>query len=1145
MAGALAATIPAVTIGLKNEGFRNSLLQRFATSLDGELQADVLSVALDKKSINISCRNLKGSLLNNALSARIPDIRIRVTYVDLLQGSFFPNTIQATSPQINYTLKPAPAASRPEKTNWSKEFNALLEKILGKDAHIDIKGGTLSLASTTLSKVFILTTPGNSSTKLKMRTDILHAGSVIPLDITGTYKKPPAGTFTYEFDIKTVSVPLTLVPSLPDFFFSGGTAGFTGKLSGSRQDINLDGNILIDNLDMTVGWTSEDGPIRRLKPYRLTHCALAIQGGLQGRKIDFPTLDLQSENFHLQGALLLDFTNITNPFMDLRLKSDEMAVATLKMLLPDPLINLWTTQTIFPRFENGTARISNFILAGTTGEIARLSEPENNHCLSWSGSLHDVDAFYNDHKPLARVHSVNLSMHGDLLKITDISGTSGESTLTRGDISITKLYEPSLTVMTDAKGVFSLAWLSRLLKDGLLGEGLQQAATRVSSISGQVDGQVLFSFSKADEFNLQSLQGTGSTSQMVLGLDNMLYPIKMQKAEFSLSYPGTCVVRGNGSCGKSTFDGSMNLIEMNKKKQFKLNIRPNLVEVKKIFAANQVIQSLAPCIATLPLQAYITLEKRTVAINGILDVSKSIPAGDSSTCKKIILENQLEKVNFELYYDNNNLNVKKISLLTKDGNLQAKGIVKQKENAPGRIKKLTVQAADFPVQALSIIMEEPNRYLNGSLTAKLDGTDLSLDKIWQTLNGGLQLHGWHGSFISPPLTINNLNISAVLDNGMITVKGNNILLADFNPKSPLTFKADLQKKDLWNGSVRLHGDYLNLTTMPSMFKQVKKDSFKRLPIGKIRILSGAERVKYRNISFSPLLAQVFITADKIIIAKSLLQLGDDFIWHTGYQQDNDIIYQTYYKIEKKPVDTVLSLLAIDHDGISGYLDSEGNIIAKVTPEKNILQSVAGSLYFKARDGTLESSSVLVKILDLISLENIFEKQEIMSWKNTFNYNQISGRFDIADGVFTTNSLIMDASAFDIFGEGNVDMLDETIDMKIKLAPFGTINKLFSSIPYLGYILTGKTKSLFDYSFSVTGKTKDPAVEYSPLANSVDSLTGYVKRLVSGKQEIQQEINANLKEDMVRKKSFILRMNRELAPLREVKEQTVPSKEFHK
>ena len=1128
---AMAAAIPAVNIALENEELRNSLLQKLASSLDGELQADTLFISLDRKSLNISSKDFSGSLLNNSLQVDFPNIKIRITFADLLQGSLFPDAFQASSPRISYSLRSASGASTPAKLNWSRELNTLLKKIFEHGAKIDITEGTVVLASTTLSKLFIQTSPGKPSTALDMRTDILYNESVIPLEISGTAGNLFAGPFTYSFDVKAGSIPLNLVPASQDFFFSGGTADFTGKLNGSRQGIGLNGSITVNNLDMTVGWTSEDEIIHQEKVYRINQCSLALQGGLHGRKINFSTLDLRAEDFHLQGSFALDFNTLNDPFMNLRLRSDEMTLATLKMLLPDPLINDWTTQTIFPRLENGTARITDFVLAGTMSEIGRLDEPEHAHCLSWSGILRDVDTFYNDHKPLARVHNARLSMDGDVLEIKELSGESGKSTLTRGNLSISGLYDETSILTTDIQASFSLAWLTRIIKAGLTGKKMQRLVSPVSQISGQVKGSVNLSLGLAEEVTLLTLSGNGSAIPIELTLNDMILPFKMKRGDFTLAYPGTCVIKGKGSWGKSTFDGSLNLVEIDKKQLFRLNIKPDLIELKNIFTDNRIIRSLAPCIATLPLKATITLENKTISSSGSLDFTQTVPANDSMVCKQLLAENQLLRADYNISSSRKKLDLKNLALHTKNGNMQAMGVLETDRQLPVTIKNMNLQATDFPIQALQILMPDQEKRLTGSLDAKLKTAALSLDNIWQTINGSLKLKGWQGFLAGPAVTVNNMDLTATMDNGRIELKGTDIRLADFNPKTPLSLQADLLKKEVWNGTIRVYSDYLDLTTAPSLFREGRTDLGRTLPIGKIRIFVGVDHVLYRNLIFSPLLMQSYVTADRIFISKYLLQLDNNFIWLTGHQQGDEVLYQSFFKIRGKPVDTWMAIFGFGNEIITGTLDLEGKLTARVTPGATIFETTTGPIYFEIKNGSLVSSSTLRKILDLISLENIFDKKNVLLWRDSFNFDLIRGRFDLTRGVFSTNSLMMDAPAFDLFADGTLDVMNNTIKMQVKLAPFGTISKLFGSIPYLGYVLTGKTGSLFDYTFSVTGKIGNPDVQYTPLAGTVDSLTGYVKRLVSEREEVKKEVNTLLKVDMARKKSFILRMERELASLR--------------
>ena len=1127
----LEASIPAVNEALTSEELRNSLLQKLATSLGGEMEAKGLIITLDPKNININCTDLKGELLHSALSFDIQDAVVKVAYSDLLQGSFFPTTLQATSPRISYSPPSPPSSTKPVTGKGSREFNDLLKKILDRHTRIAITDGSLTYAATSLSKINIWTTPGNHDTIVKLSADIEYHGSVIPVTASGTATSPFAGPLSYEFEVEAAAVPLTMIPAWQDFFFSGGTADFSGKLMGNRQEIKVDATVEIDKLDMTVGWTSEDKRVHQEKPYRLERCTLAVSGYLQGKKIDFPTLSLQSDDFRLLGSFIVDFADPANPFIDLRLRSDEMKLATLKMLLPDPLINDWTTQTIFPRLENGTARMIDFILAGTLNEIARLNKRENAHCLSWSGILRDVDTFYNDHRPLARIDSANLSMNGDFLQLSEVRGKSGKSTLSGGNLSIRGLYDQTPILTTEVKGSFSLSWLTELARAGLLGEPMQQMVSPLSSVSGQVNGYVRLSLALADRLKLQTLNGKGTAVPLNLALNNLIFPLRMKKANFTLDYPGICKINGKGSWGKSTFSGSLDLVELDKKQQLKLNIRPDLAELKKIFPNNGTINALAPCIATLPLQADISLENRILSSHGSLDFSKAVSVNDSVICEQLFAENQLLQTDYSFNYQEKNLTVKKIDFHTMDGNMQVQGVVNNIRKSPFTFKKLSLQAKDFPVQSLKILMPTEYRRLNGILTANLAAVDCcSQDNIWQTISGRLAVRGWAGSLADSGLTVKNIDLSATAANGQIEIKGTNILLADFNSDSPLTLQGNLQKGEVWDGTIRLYGKNIDLTPSSSLLKEKNSARYQLFPIGKIRIIAGVDQVRFRNMVFSPFLMESIVTGDRIITSKLLLQLSDDFIWLTGYQQNDDVVYTSYFKIRQKPVDTFLALIGFNNDIITGMLDMEGKLTARVTPGSSFLETTNGPIYFKVMDGTLESSSTLIKILDLISLENIFDKQDILDWKNSFNYSRIEGRFDMAQGRLSTDSFIMDAPAFDLFAEGSVDLLQDTVNMQVKLAPFGTINKLFSSIPFFGYILTGKTKSIFDYTFSVVGKIGSPDVKYTPLIGTVQSLTGYVKRLVSSRKEVKENINSHLKLDMDRKKSFILRMNKELSQL---------------
>ena len=1107
------------------------MLKTLSASLDGELQADTIAISFDNKGLNITGSHLNGSFFDNSILFDIPETIIKIHYTRVFQGSFFPSTIKAVSPQLNYTSQPG-EKQFDFQVNWSKKINSLLKKMAGRGTHIDISSGLVKLDSITLSNLSVKTIPDKAVTKLNLLTDILYKDDKVTLQLSGSADNSLGRGFTYLFSVKAKSIPFDIIPKTRDFFFSKGTADFTGTLSGQRKTVTLDGHINVHNMQMTVGWTSKDLTEHQEKLYDIPSCNLDIRGNLKNRKIDLSFLDLQSDSFHIPGSLVLDFKSLSNLFMDLRFSTDEMDVATLKRLIPDPLINDWTTRTIFPRLENGTAKITSFILAGTVDEIGHLTKPENNHCISWAGVLKNVDTFYNDHKPLGRVHRAELAMQNDLLTIKNVSGKSGSSLLAMGNVFISNLYSPSSFLTADIEGSFSLPWLTKIFKSGVAGEELQMITSRVSSITGQADGTVGFTLELLpDDVKLKKLTGKGEASGPLDLVIDKLDLLHMKKTDFVLDYPGTCLVSGEGLWGHSTFKGEMNLIELDKKYIINLSFDTYISDIKNIFSDNTFITSLAPCVTSVPVLAKINVENGSIHAKGNIDFSKLKRDITNNTCQQIYSENDILSSSYDIKYSHNYLTVNNVSLKNSTGNLTVKGRFLVNGKKEDFLQNLSVQAVSFPLSSLSLFVPESKKFVAaGILDADINSIKPVNDQLWSSFNGFFNLQGWHGFLKESAVTVDNANIQGSFEKGLFHLAGDDVRLANFNTEYPITFKAELEKKALWSGSLRLYGDFFDITSKPSFFRQGKSDLKIDYPFDSLNFFAEFGHIRYRKLIFSPLLLKGEITKNRFVISNMLLEHGNDSLWLTGSLAGKEVVYESYFKFRETPVNPFMALFGFESKSITGSLDMEGKITAKVTPGSTIFETSKGPFSFQVNNGSIVSSSSLIKILDLISLENIFDKQDVLKWKNSFNFNTIQGRFDLADGIFSTDSFAMDASAFDLFAQGKIDALQEKIDMEVKVAPFGTIDKIIRSIPYLGFVLTGKSKSLFDYSLSVKGKIEDPEVHYVPLKNTFKSLTGYVKRLVTGREDVQKEINSQLKEDMDRKNKFILLMKDKLAPL---------------
>jgi hypothetical protein len=79
-------------------------------------------------------------------------------------------------------------------------------------------------------------------------------------------------------------------------------------------------------------------------------------------------------------------------------------------------------------------------------------------------------------------------------------------------------------------------------------------------------------------------------------------------------------------------------------------------------------------------------------------------------------------------------------------------------------------------------------------------------------------------------------------------------------------------------------------------------------------------------------------------------------------------------------------------------------------------------------------------------------------------------------------------------QGTIDFAGKRVDYNLGIQPLGTVDWMVSNIPVLGYIFTGKEKTLLVYHFKVEGPLSEPDVRYVPLKNLGGSVIGFFKRL---------------------------------------------------
>ena len=129
----------------------------------------------------------------------------------------------------------------------------------------------------------------------------------------------------------------------------------------------------------------------------------------------------------------------------------------------------------------------------------------------------------------------------------------------------------------------------------------------------------------------------------------------------------------------------------------------------------------------------------------------------------------------------------------------------------------------------------------------------------------------------------------------------------------------------------------------------------------------------------------------------------------------------------------------------------------------------------------------------MSLKNIVNKKPSDFSEKGFYFNSIKGNLDIEGGVLKTENLVMQSPIFNMAGNGYHDLNNEKIDLNLVIAPLGTIDLMLNKIPIVGYILTGKEKSIITFYLKVQGSQSKPEIKYIPFKHWPVSIFGFIKR----------------------------------------------------
>lgn len=308
-------------------------------------------------------------------------------------------------------------------------------------------------------------------------------------------------------------------------------------------------------------------------------------------------------------------------------------------------------------------------------------------------------------------------------------------------------------------------------------------------------------------------------------------------------------------------------------------------------------------------------------------------------------------------------------------------------------------------------------------------------------------------------------------------------------------------RDLRNPKVDLDLDaeYLDMDDV-GLLAKLDRDSAAKSGGGRssFRATVKAEAGRFHQVEFTKLQSDVHLE-QKILYIEGVRcsVLGGQFAGsgRVDFGTAGGPRYQTTLQLKDISAAQFLQLFGTKRE-LTGTISIEGDLIAKGETLDQVKASSLGNLRLHCEKGTLRKFSLLSKLFSLLNVSQLFTFKLPDMVVDGMPYDEINATFALRDGLVTTNDLFIDSNAMNISMVGEFDLVKEQMKVTVGVKPLQTIDKVVSHLPFVGWVLTGKNKSLITTYFQATGSLDNPEVKSIAAQSMAKGVFNIFKRLFS-------------------------------------------------
>ncbi|MBI5875500.1 MAG: AsmA-like C-terminal domain-containing protein, partial [Deltaproteobacteria bacterium] len=317
---------------------------------------------------------------------------------------------------------------------------------------------------------------------------------------------------------------------------------------------------------------------------------------------------------------------------------------------------------------------------------------------------------------------------------------------------------------------------------------------------------------------------------------------------------------------------------------------------------------------------------------------------------------------------------------------------------------------------------------------------------------------------SAAITVDSIKTGSSILSGSIDIPDTKTANIDFNLNSPY-----LNDEDFYNRETAMEA-----VTMPFIGK------------GKI----AAKQAKVMGFDIESLQTDALLKSDAILLkAKFASNNGNvvsNFIYSGGDSEDASL-WRLNVNASNVEIEPLLKQAGAEEKTLTGDADIKIELSARRGTE-TLSKRIDGKGEVYSKNGRLWKFVVLSKIFSIVNIISIDEL-----FRDGLPYKSVAGNFMVKNGVISTDNLLLDSNSMRMSAIGIIDTTNMTIDAKLGLHPFVSVDKIITNIPLAGWIIGGKEKSVVSMYYEIKGPLKNPEVEAIPIKALGEGVWGIFKR----------------------------------------------------